>query len=265
MIVDVFLFHDEFDMLRCRGYELEGVVDMHIAVEGSRTMSGEEREFRLTGDEIPNLHVIQADLSDVSDIELPYRDVARSLMIKQRPGEEYPYVDNWKRDWKQRLAADEMVAGLPAGTTVMYGDVDEIPKRDRVEAFAELGSSVYTLGQALLIYGTGWSVPHAWSGTVIGPKEAHLAGFSRARQLRGSFPHLEDGGWHLSWFGGRQAVVDKVKVFAHGEMAEDIDRVISDYDQRIWPGSDAPLTPYEGELPRWVQDGFAPTEWTNPG
>jgi hypothetical protein len=101
MIVDVFEFHNEFEMLKCRAHELDGLVDMHIAVEGNMTKSGHPREYVLKGDEIPDLRVVRVDLTDISDVTLGY-DVDKSI---QRPGytpEVYPYADNWKRDWKHR-------------------------------------------------------------------------------------------------------------------------------------------------------------------
>lgn len=258
MRIDVFQFHNELEMLRCRAHELDGLVDQHIAVEANRTKSGRRRKYALRGDEVPNLTVVRADVSDVSDVTLGY-DVHKAV---QRPGYTpvfYPYAENWERDWKQREAVRPLIDDLPDDAVILYGDIDEIPRRSIVEAFDS--PVVGLMRMRLLLYGTGWT-GGTWDGTTIGTKEAyHGASFAQARAGRGGYPAIEEAGWHLSWFGGREAVFEKVQANAHAELTEDLEALDRQYDERIWPGGTVKLWRYEGDLPKYVEDGLAPEVW----
>jgi len=260
MIVDVFEYHNEIEMLKARAYELDGLVDMHVAVEGNMTKSGRPRKYALKGDEIPNLRVVQVDLTDVSDVTLDY-DINKTI---QRPGytpSVYKYADNWKRDRKQREGVGLTISALPDDAIILYGDVDEIPRRSVVEAFDS--PVVGLLRQECLIYDLQWTGGQIWEGTTIGTKAAYGdASFAQVREVRAQkYPHIVDAGWHLTWFGGRRAVLAKVKVNAHGEMAEDLDVLTEQYDKHIWPGGTIQLWKYGGDVPRYVEDGLQPAVW----
>jgi len=256
--VDVFQFNTEIEMLQCRAQELEGLVDMHVAIEANLTKQGDPRDFVLQGDEIPNLEVIQVDLTDISDVVLGY-DIDATI---QRPGYHpgaYPYADNWKRDWKQRDGVNDLIAGLPDDAIILYGDVDEIPRREVVEGFDS--PVVGVLNMDLLIYSLRWSGGE-WLGTTIGTKERYGdSTFAQARADRGSYPVIDMGGWHLTWFGGRKAVQAKAKANAHSEIAEDLTALDKQYANHIWPGGEVQLWKYERDVPRYVESGNAPTIW----
>lgn len=252
MIVDVFMFNDEFDHLKCRLYELEGVVDEFIAIEGNRTMSGRPKPYRLSdsGYTNPSLDIIRADISDTSDLRnLPPGSLWNGAK----------YAEYWRRDWMQRGAATAYLEDRPDDTIVLFGDLDEIPRRSKVAGFR---GSPQRMMMEHLIYSTKWH-SGCWTGTVIGQK-GDLKTFPEVRTRRDYFPMLHDGGWHLAWLGGEEACVDKVNVFAHGELAEDIDQVRQRFRDKIRPGTGEPLTPYDGDLPGWVRDGHAPDVWTSP-
>lgn len=261
MRVDIFQYNNELEMLKCRAHELEGLVDLHVAIEGNMTKSGKRRKYRLKGDEVPNLHVIKADLRDVSGVVLGY-DIDAAI---QRPGyhpSSYPYADNWKRDWKQREAADPFVEGLADEDIIIYGDVDEIPRREVIEAFDYPVAGV--LIQQNLFYGTRWT-GGTWPGTTIGTKASYRgASLAEVRTDRAKYPAIDDAGWHLTWFGGRTAVFTKVQANAHGEMTEDLDALKRQYEERIWPGGTVQLWEWKGDLPRYVTDGLAPEAWRDP-
>lgn len=248
-VVDVFMFNDEFDMLDCRAYELDGLVDVHIAIEGNLTMSGQPKPFRLAKGEYrymddSRLQVVHADLSDIATV---------TGSTHGAPG---MYMDYWKRDWLQRSAATDALADISDDAIIIYGDVDEIPRRAAVEEF---DGPPQRMIQELLIYSVRWS-GGKWGGSVIGKKSA-LATYPEVRRARESYPMLHDGGWHLTWFGGQEAVVAKAKMFAHGELAEDIDKLRQQYHDRRWPGEGRRLEPFFGPWPIFVEDGLSPGVW----
>jgi hypothetical protein len=101
-----------------------------------------------------------------------------------------------------------------------------------------------------------------WKGTTIGTNAAYGdASFAQIRAGKDKYSVIEDAGWHLSWFGGKEAVFAKVQANAHGEMAEDLDVLARQYDEHIWPGGTVQLWKYGGDMPRYVQEGLAPSTW----
>ena len=249
MIIDVFMFNDEFSHLECRMAELKGVVDRFVAVEGNRTMQGAQKPYHLEGREgkyrPDGFDVIRADLTHLDDV----------------PEQKGPWVlqgqqDNWKRDWKQRNAF--RTDDYPEETIFIFSDVDEIPKRDTVKSFA---GNARVLMQQHLIYSVNYTTSDPWAGPVMGTR-AELKTFARARNERWKFPALPDGGWHLGWFGGELAIQKKAKEFAHGEMAKDAKMVAERYPREHIRPAGGLLEPYGGELPQWVQDGSAPNSWS---
>jgi hypothetical protein len=250
VIVDVFLFNDEFDILECRLRQLDDVVDRFIVIEGNKTLAGDPKPFRLfeKRPDSSKVEIIGAKLDDLGDVP-----------PQQQAWVAKGYEDYWKRDWKQRNAAKHITDALPDDAVVMYGDVDEIPRSEPVRDFDGPKSR---LMMRTLIYSTKWWSGHDdWTGTIIGRKR-EMDSFPLAHRSRNHNPMIPDAGWHMTWFGGEEAVVDKVQMFAHGELAEDIDEVRRKYRERIRPGINAKLVPYDGDLPAWVEEGHAPDSWT---
>jgi hypothetical protein len=248
MIVDVFMFNDEFFHLECRMYELKGVVDRFVAVEGNRTMQGAQKPYHLEGKEAKyrkdGLDVVRADLTWLDDV----------------PEQKGPWVksgqqDTWKRDWKQRNAFK--TDDYPEDTIFIFSDVDEIPKRATVEGFS---GNARVLMQQHLIYSVKYTTTDPWAGPVMGTR-AEVKTFARARNERWKFPALPDGGWHLGWFGGELAIQKKAREFAHGEMAPYAKEVAEKYPREHIRPAGGLLEPYGGTLPTWVEDGHAPNSW----
>ena len=124
MTTDVVMFLDDFDMLDCRIYELEGVVDRFIVIEGDHTFSGIPKPYHLPESGYPGITVVRVELGDVS------------MIRHQEMGWVTPSTeDNWKREEKQREAARSILASLPPDEVVIYGDLDEIPRREVIKAF----------------------------------------------------------------------------------------------------------------------------------
>ena len=252
MIVDCFVFDDEFDMLDCRIYQLRGIVDLFVAIEGNMTFMGEPKPYRLSENlsRYPDapIEVVRADLDDLSGTKIYQHGYLNS---ETTPA--------WTRDSKQRDYANDLLADLPGDSVVIYGDVDEIPSREVVSLFDGQPS---TIGAVHLIYSTTLRYKDAWYGQVIGRRD-QLGGPAATRLDRLKFPRIESAGWHLSWFGTPEDRIRKLMHFSHHELVETVgDRVGSEYPaaHRHVDGSD--LHPWTGNVPHWVADGLAPAHWT---
>jgi beta-1,4-mannosyl-glycoprotein beta-1,4-N-acetylglucosaminyltransferase len=106
---------------------------------------------------------------------------------------------------------------MSAGDILMVSDADEIPSAEAVRRYHP-SMGVTALSQPVSYY---WlNAPTApWRGTRIVPPVA----FERSRNLndfRGLVETvIEPGGWHFSYLGGAERVVQKLSSFAHIELA----------------------------------------------
>lgn len=252
MIIDVFQFDNEFDILECRLTELGGVVDLFVACEGNHTFSGIPKPYHLTealesGDYkgFP-LSVFRADTTGDT-----WEAFQRSWILPET-------AKFWWREKVQRQAANDFLRGLPLDTVVLGGDLDEIPRRNVVEGFDGIASS---LVMAHLVYSTAQQTPGPWIGTVMGTlgqlgPDAHFI-----RERRGAHRPIYDAGWHFSWFGGGKRRESKYTRQAHQELRAE-GKLESEYPASMTHvDGHTKLIPYEGDLPRWVIDK-APPEWT---
>lgn len=240
MIVDVVLFDDEFDVLDCRLNELRGVVDRFILCEANAAFSGVPKPYHLTAadDRYPDVTIVRADTLD-----------ATGHRTRSMPWIRDDTTEFWWREDAQRNAARSLVAALPGDTIVMYGDLDEIPRRSVVERFR---GDPRLLMMTHLVYSTRQYKTDPWPGTVIGRRTDLGDDVLRVRDHRLSYAKIHDAGWHLSWFGGEERWNRKLAHTAHQELAgADLAATMIHVD-----GVTA-LEPYTGDLPSWVAE-----EWT---
>lgn len=243
MIIDVFMFNDELDMLRCRIHELSPVVDEFVAVSATHTLAGKPKPDHLEGFEHPQLTKLMVDNLDPTGIEVNGGWVDRGNKA------------HWQRDKKQRQGVESYLLGKHADDIILFSDVDEIPKREIIEGLDPKEPTC--LRMKMFIYSMAWFAVDGWAGTVA-TRRSHRYDFGNYHWRRG-LPALHYQGWHLTWFGGPGAIKKKVSEFAHPELDEII---IPRYETRTMPADGAPLARYTGDdVPKWVKAGQAPASW----
>lgn len=257
MIVDVFMFDDEFDMLECRLYELRGIVDLFVAVEADHTFTGIPKPYHLSSElkRFPDapIQVIQAATGDVGDIDDAYLEISAPWCYQKT--HEY-----WRREVKQRDAAEPLLRDLPKDTLVLIGDLDEIPRRSVVKDFS---GPPAIMRMAHLVYSTAWLHPQAWFGTGIGTIGEFGTRPSVVRARRGTdYRLLFHAGWHMSWFGSPERRVAKLAHSAHQEWDFVGEQIGTDYPAAGKHLNGTPLIKRDGDAPAWVMDGYAPLSWT---
>jgi beta-1,4-mannosyl-glycoprotein beta-1,4-N-acetylglucosaminyltransferase len=260
VIVDVFMFDDDFDMLDCRLYELSGVVDRFIVIEGNTSFSGMPKphylwEARERYSAYP-ITCVQVDLNGPQPPEVPYR----SWILPET-------AHAWVREGWQRNGAKELLEELDPDTWVIYGDVDEIPRRSALEAIVARDPypGVVGLEMRLHIYSTSLMIPSAWAGSLVGKVRDLGTDVLFVRDLRWNFTRVPDGGWHLSWFGDPESRERKLTHHSHQELVAKVGGSIGESlpRMRVHVDGETALEPYSGnDFPRWVLDGRAPEHWT---
>jgi beta-1,4-mannosyl-glycoprotein beta-1,4-N-acetylglucosaminyltransferase len=223
MIFDCFLFFNELDVLKIRLEELRDVVDRFVLVEASRTFSGARKPLYF---------------QRYRDIFSEYTDRITHHVVPDMP--RFIGTSRWRREHHQRDAIGLALAQADCKSRdiVLVSDVDEIPRSSKIlEAVALLEShDLVVFEQVVHQYYVDNILDHRILGTVacrydflrtfgsvqrlrFGDNEAsRRAGIALSKpNIERKYPHLANGGWHLSFFGGPDAVLYKQQSYAHCE------------------------------------------------
>lgn len=232
MIIDCCTFFQELDLLELRMAELADVVDYFVVVEGNRTHAG-----------APKGSVIRANFDR-------FRKYADRLLLHTAilpEGEGLHWT--WRREIAQRNAIKDALdlLHLDPDDMILISDCDEIPRRGFVNALHQLPPDGIAIAvQRLYYYTFNHTAPEmAWNGTRAtqwaNVQALGADGVRYVEGARGGFPYImraRDAGWHLSYFGGVEAVQSKIESFLHQELNHPEHRNLDTIAARIAKGAD---------------------------
>lgn len=196
MIYDCFLFFNELDLLEIRLNILDEIVDKFVIVESNKTHSGKDKELIY---EI-NQHRFEKFKSKI--IHITVLDTPESN-------------DNFFRQEWQRRSIIRGLGDCVEGDYVIVGDVDEIPNIEAIKKGIEI-NSFSKFKMMFFYYYMNAFINDEWLHSYILPfkqlKEQYHYSINLLRHS-GTEHLIKDGGWHFSYFGGAEAVKEKLKAF----------------------------------------------------
>jgi beta-1,4-mannosyl-glycoprotein beta-1,4-N-acetylglucosaminyltransferase len=201
MLIDAFMFYNEYDILELRLEVLDRYVDRFVLVEAEVNHAGGAKElfFQKNKERYAKwLHKIEHVI----------------VTAEESPKDSNP----WSREKYQReciLRGLESI-GTPNHSIVMVSDVDEIPDL-RIVPFENMPHLFVSVHMWMFEYSFDYMFTgEPWFGTVITNYELlKRVGPNYLRDNRWKFPCFQYAGWHLSSFGDAKHVVNKLKTFAH--------------------------------------------------
>ena len=201
MLVDTFMFYNEFDVLELRLETLDKYVDRFVLVEAELNHVGTSKElfFQNNRDRYAKwLHKITHII----------------VTADESPKDENP----WSREKYQRECILRGVQDVPDGSIIMVSDVDEIPDL-RIIPYEKLPHVLNSVHMWMFEYSFDYLFTgEPWFGTVITTAELFKrAGPNALRDGRWKFPCIQYAGWHLSSFGNAEHVCNKMHTFAHAK------------------------------------------------
>lgn len=258
-IFDTFMYRNESAMLKLRLEETAGMVDMHVLAEAETT-------HRM----VPKpLHYASAGKSLA-------RYASRIVpVVAELPGAEDP----WVNEHAQRDAAWAQVDKVASDRDwVLICDVDEIPSPSllaRLRSGQMPGDEVAAVRMKVFIHHARFRVPDEYVPpqcvvATAGYIRRHGGSLAAVRDGRASYPVIEDGGWHFSWFGGPDAAREKLETATcHTELLTNGEGDLIADGTRYYTtetGGGLPVIPVEiGEdLPAAFRDGKVPAVWLGP-
>lgn len=207
-IFDCLIYNGEQKMLNFRLTELFDVVDLFIISEAKYTFKGDEKPYKF----------------DINDF-----DMFKEKIVYLRC-ETPPLPNPWNNEANQRsfLKQGFKHQEILTNDLILLSDVDEIPDTALLKQYKSSGFfGAKTFYQNFFYYNVECRNTKKWPGTAI--IDAHTFNtkfkfnFEALRNLRHSFPLIgkrddyESGGWHFSYFGDEEYIVNKIKSFSHQE------------------------------------------------
>lgn len=221
MIYDCFSFFNELDLLELRLHELDKVVDYFVLVEATLTHSGnpkplyyKENRNRFYEFRHKIIHVI------VDDMPFTPPEIMMAISKRDRtwlaPG--YQVEDNWVRERYQRNQIMKGLIQCSPDDIIIISDADEIVRPSVLESIY----NVITDGSNCVMqtmnsyYMNVQCVNGDWAGSKI-LRYKFITSPSEDRFHTPASNVIYDGGWHMQYLGGAEAIKTKIRSFAHQE------------------------------------------------
>lgn len=200
MVIDTFLFNDEFDMLDIHLAITDHYVDHWIVLEASRTFSGIPKPYNLTN----NLARYQDKYKDrIQVVTLELNEDQTNLICEtmMRQGLQ-PAIDRYSNQ-----------------DIIIHGDLDEIVDPTKWSTIVDLmdaNDRPVTCGFEMYMYRFDQKADRNWKGSVVARKRMFVTphelykGNSTKRKDRSHCVGLKEPvGWHWTWIGTDDLVRNK--------------------------------------------------------
>lgn len=201
MIYDCFIFNDEFDMLETRMSELWDVVDRFVIVEMGKTHSNHLKPFHLRD----NFGRFEKYFGKMSHV-----------MVDDYPSDPTP----WNMAQHQREAMMRALTQCKDSDTIIIADIDEIPAVKAIKNYRP-EDGIKSFDMDFFYYNMETKSVNRWTEAKILPysllKKIGPPGARYSLQSGMVHGFIPNGGRHLSYFGGVDAIIKKLEDFADQE------------------------------------------------
>lgn len=250
-IYDCFLFFNELDLLEIRLNVLNSVVDYFVIVESTVTFSGKSK--KLFFDENKNnfkdfedkiIHIIIDDTPEnfIKIQNSETQNFQKNKILKYL--EESKFWNKNEKQWGREIYQREsMINGLlqcDDHDMIIFSDADEIPNPLCLKNLDH--SKVYELKQNMFYYNVNTLKERFWSGSkIISWQKIKNNSINDLRQNKLTTEIVENGGWHLSFMGGKERIIEKLDAYSHQEYNNPY--IISNIEKNISNNTDLFFNP----------------------
>lgn len=253
MIYDCFTFFNELELLEIRLHELDSVVDKFVLVEATRTFQKKPKPLYFE----ENKQKFAPFLDKIIHIKV---DKYPTFFSQFKPVKTWHY-ENSQREWILKA-----LKGCNPDDQIIISDIDEIPKAEKVQEFSEK-TGIKVFEQKYLCYFLNYlctyyhinppnpkMVVYAqsnhngigyWRGTVMlcyQDLKKKIKTIKNARVQRSiETPDtvvIREGGWHFSFLGGLDKIIEKLQAYSHTEFNNEYYRNPQRIKQLIEKGED---------------------------
>ena len=205
MIIDSFIFYNEIKLLKFRLEELNDFVDYFVIVESKKTFVGNEKKSYY----LENKSIFDKFSEKIIHVEVDFDS-------------NNPWVN--ERFQRDSIGLGLSKLNLSDDDLIIISDVDEIPDMETIltQSKSDLENGM-VLVQDTYYYNLNIKVETSPIPIVIVPYKMVKShnGVQAVVNIWSGLKPLEKGGWHFSFFGDIDFIVNKVKNYSHQEFNND--------------------------------------------
>jgi beta-1,4-mannosyl-glycoprotein beta-1,4-N-acetylglucosaminyltransferase len=211
-IIDCFIFYNELDLLTYRLNLLDKVVDYFVLVESTHTFVGKEKPLFYQ----ENKHLFEK-----------FNDKIIHIIVDDFP-HKHPNIDfkkneQWNNEKFQRNCISRGIAKLNLNSKdiITILDLDEIPNPNILTQIKtnDIAVSINILQMDFYYYNLNSKMDHKWNLSKILTFEKYNQLNIDCENIRFyTCPIINNGGWHLSYFGDNNFIKNKIENFSHQEL-----------------------------------------------
>ena len=212
-IIDCFIFYNELDLLTYRFNLLNDILYYFIIIESTHTFIGKEKNLVFN----ENKHLFENFSDKIIHIivdDLPYK----------HPNINIGNNDVWNNEFFQRNAISRginCIKDLSQTDVIIISDLDEIPD-PRVLDKIKKGNiivDINILEMDFYYYNLNTRIPYKWQlCKIISYKKYNELNISCNDIRNTNCSKILNGGWHLSYFGDKYFIQNKIQNFSHQEV-----------------------------------------------
>lgn len=211
-IIDSFIFYNELDLLYYRLTILNNVVDYFVIIEANQTFAGNSKKLYYKD----NKHLFKKFEHKIIHIVINLPHIY--------PNINYNANEQWENEYYQRnsimLGINSL--NLSENDLIIISDLDEIVKPDILHklktGIIEVKNGGYSISQDMYYYNLNTKHDYLLYICKIVTYSIFLNSTPQNIRTNDNFEKLENGGWHLSYFGDKSFIKNKIKEFSHQEL-----------------------------------------------
>lgn len=212
-IIDCFILYNELDLLTYRLNLLYNIVDYFIIVESTHTFVGKIKNLLFN----ENKHLFENFSNKIIHIiveDLPYK----------YPNVNIQHGNVWSNEYFQRNAISrgiDCIKDLSDSDVIIISDLDEIPNPYTLNDIktGEIIVDINILDMYLYYYNLHNKFQDNWTLCKILSYKKYIELNISCNDIRNTnCPKILNGGWHLSYFGDKYFIQNKIQNFSHQEL-----------------------------------------------
>lgn len=222
MFYDIIFFHNELDLLEIRINQHQKYIDKFIIITGDKTFSGNPKK-NIEEEIYKRLHNFKNKLR------------VYEIKLDDKP------TNSWSNEIKTLDYLNEIKSSFKDNDVILTSDVDEIINDSAFSRIKLHKEYPLVIQVASYYYYLNGRIISGYSND-LGPivlKVKNLNNkLSEIRRNRINLPIITNGGWHFSYLGGTQKIIEKIKSFSHSEFDQEKYTSIDNLTKNIDAGND---------------------------
>ena len=221
MLIDSFLFFNEYELVELRIRYLEEIIDVFVIVEANITHQGKKKDWNfpdILKNELKEFskkiqyHQLKIDTEKIKNEE--------SFIIEDLKGDDAWRIENFQRNYTKTVCKK-----FSDNDILIISDVDEIPSKEKLKFILSSDFekiSPIAMEQHLFHIDCNYLRKESWRGSIVTTiKICNAYSPHQFRRYRNKISHFTDSGWSFSSFGGAKKIKEKFEAFAHKEYNDD--------------------------------------------